>query len=1744
MSKTTKNIEYNFSAKDTNVSSTVDKIGSSFDKLGNKAQDSTKKMNNSNNNMKKLGDSAKKAGKDFLYMESSLSNLATKLHNANTKNEKMAKSVKEVSSANRNAVSSLSNLKSELKNLSITKDYDLDKTKKLEASTNELGKTISESKSKLSSMGDTIKQLTNTKRVLLEQLIKAEQSYGKNNEKVKHLRSEYDKVSSTLGQMSKKHIEESSALNRLNQQYDQHKAKLKVFSEKAQEANKAQKAVEKLKATNEALYNKELALHNSIQKTNRQLQSKTLMAKKTTTEISNYRKKVQELSAQLAMEASKQDVSTASLLKFEAKLRMTNATADTYEHKINKLKIAKENLAQTIKEKEVAYKKLSSTMQSNGQEADRLKNDIAELKNTYNLLDSELNSSKAEFKELNKEIGSFDTQLNTAKKNANSFASNMRTLSNDVSKVANNMASAGKQISSFGNMIQQTGRGIINVGNSMRWLSMSGVAVFGGAIKSGLEFDKAMAELASTIDTTELGLGGLGGAMDTLEDKVRSLAKATIFNPAEVADGMKYLSLAGYSTSEMLESIEPMLKMAQIGSMDLASATDLLTDAMASYRMEVKDTPKFLDAMAKLQASSNTNIAQATEAYIWAGGTLSDYNVTLEESASIIGILANQGLKGATAGRSLASIMVNLTKESGESYEALKKLAKLSGEDVFAFDKKGNYKGLEQQLKTIKKALYSDGVTEQDRNTIIQSIAGKTQMKTFTKLMGQINGEYDTLKSKIRNADGALDEMHETVSQSSWAKFKEMLSAIQEALLKVWEAIQPLVMFLIQKTTDLANKFSSLDSAQQLNIIKMLALASIIPTLIKSFGFVVLAIGTVVKAFGWIITGAFKLVSTIANVASSIWGLVLKIVNIGGIGAYIGSIFAKIGSFIETFKIVCMYAFDGIVAGFTKLGAFLGKIGSFVASVVAGIATALSIPAWVVIAIITVLIGLITWMVSAWKRGFDEMANPIENIGNMLKTMGEDLGHFFISIWNTVSGFIGKLTGKSEEEIEKMKKLSQKDKNAIAEGYDNHKDKKQQEKQAEQQAKEQAKQQSSANSMFSKIGDFAKNGFGDLTSTFKMDFDDGGFFDEFGNFSTEYEEFAQDFNNKKNVANFETKIETDALSLIEAEDNLKTLKDEYSEMEVNVELAKDAVAYCNDRIQELISEKRKLEINPEANKKRLQQIDKELDELGERRETNLDIIARGDEKLAEIKKAEEELKDKKITITTEYKELGKGEDLENLLEEETFYRQFGYELLHDDFEADVKFIQDRINSIPDEIDELEAQIDVELDPEKKNQLISELTSLQEEQIMMELTLEYVENTETLQRTQETIDNLQGKLQELKVESSKIEWISKQGIELTDEQKSRLAEIKQQQENINKEIKEQEANQKSANKALEEMDKAGNLDKVVEYVTTMREENAKMLSEMEKTSTAIDGISESADSIDFSGASESADNFSESVDSVKGSIDEIQQKASEETVLNIDTSKAEQGIQNIGKTLDSSFNNLDNVNSKLESIKNTCSNLKVEGLNTSLDSVKSKIDKIRETLISINNIASSTSVQAFTQAGQALITKLQEARTAVLNIAGCARNSGVSAMTTMGQSLTNALSGARQRVLDVANTARNYGASAMRAMGQALVSQLNSARSIVSSIASTARSIKISIPTGGSGGSGGNSRGLLTAQVDNYSIPKNRIGGIAFSSAVAGNTNTSNSFNFNIDRVVMDKGTDIKKTAKQFTIMCQREGILK
>lgn len=1141
----------------------------------------------------------------------------------------------------------------------------------------------------------------------------------------------------------------------------------------------------------------------------------------------------------------------------------------------------------------------------------------------------------------------------------------------------------------------------------------------------------------------------------------------------------------GYDVSNMLGSIESMSIAAQITGQDLATTTDLVTDALSAYHMEVAEMPKFLDVMAKLQASANTNMSQATEAFIWAGGTMAEMNIELEQAGALMGILANQGMKASLAGRSLTSILINLTKESGESYDALQRLEKLTGIKTTAFDEKGNYIGVEKQLYNIKEALSK--VNEQERITLSGMIAGKTQKKTFDKLMHGMGDSYENLKTKLQNSDGTLMEMKEIVDESAFAKFKKMLSAIQEAFLQLWEVIQPYVLFFIEKITELANKFSSLTDGQKQHIAKMLVLVALLPFAIKLFGFLIIGIGGVIKTIGFLVLGVYALIKTF--------------VFIGGVIKTVITLFWNFGSFI--------------------IGTVLPAIQGLIAMLFG-----VSLPIWMIVAVIGIVVATVWWMVDSWNEAFDKMANPIENLCNMFKNMGEDINHFFMGLWKKAYGFIGKLRGLSEKEIKEVQNTllaSYKDKDAQKEGYANYKEKKEADKQAKKEAKKQARKDK-LNKTIGNVVNGAEKGINGVLGAIggeefdlSIDFDDGGLLSGLKDINAEFDEF----NAKDKKAKIETEISEFAETKAQLEEVSKT------EYKAKFDIATDEakIAKIAKQIQDLEVEKLNLEINPETNKKRLKKVTSELDKLYGERSLYVSYIEKNKEVLDEAKKLRDELDGSEAEIIIRAQEAGMTlEEYKAKLASEEFVLEHNVELKHENYTEEYNALKTKLEEITNEEYEIKIALgDSTTTTEEAEKLVERLAEIRQEKIDIPIVMKYINETEIFKWAGETKKILEEQLQEVNINLAPYEGMNLEDIETEGERKA-VEKWRAEQARLTDEVNKTNTAYENAKKTLEGLDSST----VTKYFDDLDEASKRL----EKCAVNAE------DEVDTK-----AKDLQEKIANVKDDVDELVQIVDEDLELNINTETATKNLNKTNKSLETTSKDMSLVNNKAVGFKNAINEVNTSSLTNCFITIANKLNEAREKLISINKIASSTGVVSFTAMGNALYDILVIAREKLSHICGYANNTGVSSMNSMGNALTKSLEGARTKLSNICGYANNTGVNSLANMGNALLNKLNASYNKVRDIANMANSIKVNTPAPSSFAvnSGGRSASIPQAITTTFVMPSANVGS-AYSARANSITNNTANVNVNMNGVNTNSRLSANNFYRQLKKNCQRDGL--
>lgn len=329
-------------------------------------------------------------------------------------------------------------------------------------------------------------------------------------------------------------------------------------------------------------------------------------------------------------------------------------------------------------------------------------------------------------------------------------------------------SSAGKVKDDIKGMATAVAAGITTVSSAV-------AAGTTAATKVGMEFTKSMSNV-------EALSGATAEEFEALEKAAADAGANTSKTASQAADALGYMALAGWDTSQMLDGLMPILRASEAGSMDLATCSDLVTDSMSAMGIAVGDLNHYLDVCTKAQSSSNTSLQQLLSAYVGCGGTLKNLNVSIEESASVLGTLANRGIKGAEAGNALNSILVNLVGANKSAANAMSALG------VSAWDENGNFIGLANTLKTLNGALST--CTDEEKALFEARIGGKTQMDTLQALISGISGEYDNLNEKLNNAKGALESTAQTMQDNLSGDLTTLQSTLEGVGITIFDSLE------------------------------------------------------------------------------------------------------------------------------------------------------------------------------------------------------------------------------------------------------------------------------------------------------------------------------------------------------------------------------------------------------------------------------------------------------------------------------------------------------------------------------------------------------------------------------------------------------------------------------------------------------------------------------------------------------------------------------------------------------------------------------------------------------------------------------------------------------------------------------------------------------------------------------------------------------------------------------------------
>lgn len=300
------------------------------------------------------------------------------------------------------------------------------------------------------------------------------------------------------------------------------------------------------------------------------------------------------------------------------------------------------------------------------------------------------------------------------------------------------------------------GKGAAAVATAVAGVQTALVAAGGVAVKVGSEFQSGMSQVAATMGMTQKEIQGGSKEFKKLESAAREMGATTQFSATQASEALNYIALAGYDADDAVKLLPKTLNLAAAGGLELGYATDIVTDAMSALGIEIKDADSFIDQMAKTSQKSNTSVGQLGEAILTVGGTAKDLAGGTVELNTALGILANNGIKGAEGGTKLRNVIMSLTAPTEKAANELQVMG------ISAFDAEGNIRPLNDIFKELN--LEMETMTMAGRKEVLNTIFNKQDLAAVSALLASTAVSLDDVSLALEMAGGPGEEFNHIIN--------------------------------------------------------------------------------------------------------------------------------------------------------------------------------------------------------------------------------------------------------------------------------------------------------------------------------------------------------------------------------------------------------------------------------------------------------------------------------------------------------------------------------------------------------------------------------------------------------------------------------------------------------------------------------------------------------------------------------------------------------------------------------------------------------------------------------------------------------------------------------------------------------------------------------------------------------------------------------------------------------------------
>ena len=551
----------------------------------------------------------------------------------------------------------------------------------------------------------------------------------------------------------------------------------------------------------------------------------------------------------------------------------------------------------------------------------------------HRVLGEQIEKQREKVKQLNsmleestKKYGENDTKTLKWKQAVNEATTELNRLENELKALPSTLTLVGEKMSAMGDKIKSAGQGMESFGRAITPISAAAAAGLTAAGKSFMDFEAGMSKVAAIS-------GATGQDLDDLTQKAKDMGATTKFSATESAEAFSYMAMAGWKTEQMLDGIAPIMNLAAASGEDLASVSDIVTDALTAFGLKAEDAGHFADVLAAASSNANTNVAMMGESFKYAAPVAGSLGYSIEDVALALGLMANSGIKADMAGTSLRNMLNRMAKPTKESAAAMDRLGLSLADDegnmyslrqimeqmrtsfkninmpVDEFKKEVNQltaslddgslteKEYLKELEELTKQAYGAEGAEKARAAAM--LGGTRAMSAMLAIANASEEDYEKLTAAVDSSsqsfaklkdgsivpmnealasgqeiieeyNGTAEEMARIMQENAAGAWVEAKSAMEGAAIEAGEVLAPYIIKAADAVKELANWFSSLDQGEQETTVKTAALVAAAGPALVIGGKLTSGIGSLVSGGGNLLQMLGKLTPKVGTAAGSL----------------------------------------------------------------------------------------------------------------------------------------------------------------------------------------------------------------------------------------------------------------------------------------------------------------------------------------------------------------------------------------------------------------------------------------------------------------------------------------------------------------------------------------------------------------------------------------------------------------------------------------------------------------------------------------------------------------------------------------------------------------------------------------------------------------------------------------------------------------------------------------------------------